>query len=174
MAVRLCHTMLATSQSSAQAVTVLLRAALREPLVHVADDSIELRFLKMIEMLIRLDYLHTQEQLPSDVSEYLSVVRSLRFYDRELRRDTALSYQLAFFLRKHNFPSKRHMLGPYSLKVCDPEERINFEPVEERSWRPGMVEEPPDRKRRHLEAVGWRHIEVHASTWQKLDNYDEK
>merc|ERR1712060_869551 len=116
------------------------------PLTHVADDSVELRLLRMIEILIRLDFLHTQEQLPRDVSEYLSVVRDLRFYDRELRRDTALSYQLAFFLRKHGFPAKRTMLGPYSLKIADPEERINFEPVEDRSFRHGMTEDPQARK----------------------------
>lgn len=173
-AAQLCHTMLATGQSSAPAVTVLLRAALREPLVHVSDDAHELRLLKTIEMLVRLDYLHTQEQLPRDVSEYLSVVRDLRFYDRDIRRDTALSYQLAYFLRKHGFPSKRHMLGPYALKVCDPEERINFEPVEERQYRPGMAEEPPARKKRHLEAVGWRSFEVHASTWHELATYEAK
>lgn len=32
-------------------------------------------------------------------------------------RDTTLSYQLAFFLRKHGFPAKRKMLGPYALKA---------------------------------------------------------
>ncbi|CAE7242618.1 PTPMT1, partial [Symbiodinium pilosum] len=98
-AVSLCHTMLATGLSSSGAVTVLLRSALREPLIHVVDDSQELRMLKTIEMLIRLDFLYTQEQLPPEVTEYLSVVRNLRFYDRELRRDTPLSYQMAFFLR---------------------------------------------------------------------------
>merc|ERR1712060_721110 len=144
------------------------------PLTHVADDSVELRLLKMIEMLIRLDFLHTQEQLPRDVAEYLSVVRSLRFYDRELRRDTALSYQLSFFLQKHGFPSKRHMLGPYALKVCDPDERINFEPVEDRSFRDGMAEDPHTRKRRHLEAVGWRNFEIKASTWHALETYEAK
>lgn len=173
-AVQLCHTMLATGQSSAPAVTVLLRSASREPLLNVKDDSQELRLLKMTEMLIRLDYLHTQEQLPADVVEYLSVVRDIRFYDRELRRDTSLSYQLASILRKHGFPSKRHMLGPYCLKVCDPEERINFEPVEERSFRHGMPEEPPARKRRHLEAVGWRCFEVTASVWSELATYEAK
>merc|ERR1712232_1471895 len=125
-------------------------------------------------MLVRLDFLHTQEKLPPDVAEYLAVLRSLRYYDSELRRDTALSYQLAFFLRKHNFPAKRQMLGPYVLKVCDPKERINFEPVEERQWRPGMREEPPARKRRHLEAIGWRHIEVTTSEWNALETYDAK
>jgi len=173
-AVQLCHTMLSTGQSSSGAIIVLLRSALREPLVTVADDAIELRLLKMIEILIRLDYLHTQEQLPRDVSEYLSVVRDLRYYDRAIRRDTALSYQLGFFLRKHGFPSKRHMLGPYALKVCDPEERINFEPAEEREFRPGMTEAPTARKRRHLEAVGWRTFEVHASEWEELATYERK
>eukprot|EP00931_Biecheleriopsis_adriatica_P076701 TRINITY_DN50390_c0_g1_i1.p1 TRINITY_DN50390_c0_g1~~TRINITY_DN50390_c0_g1_i1.p1 ORF type:complete len:417 (+),score=94.07 TRINITY_DN50390_c0_g1_i1:38-1252(+) len=173
-AVRLCHTMLATGLSSAPAVQVLLRAALREPLLHVADDSQELRLLKTIEMLVRLDFLHTQEHLSPDVTEYLSVVRNLRYYDRELRRDTPLSYQMAYFLRKHGFPAKRQMLGPYTLKVCDPEERINFEPVEERTWRSGLVEEPPMRKKRHLEAVGWRSIEVHANSWKELPDYDAK
>ena len=57
-------------------------------------------------------------------------MRDLRFYDRELRRDTKLSYQMAYFLRKHGFPAKRKMLGPYALKICDPAERINFEPLE--------------------------------------------
>jgi len=173
-AVRLCHTLLATGLSSAPAVTVLLRAALREPLVSIADDALELRLLKMIELLVRVDFLHTQEQLPRDVTEYLSVIRSIRYYDRDLRRDTALSYQLAFFLRKHGFPSKRRMVGPYALKVCDPEERINFEPVEERPFRAGMVEEPPLRKKRHLEAVGWRSIQVHSSTWHNLETYEAK
>lgn len=173
-AVRLCHTMMATGQSSSSAAAVLLRAALREPLLHVADDAVELRLLKMVEMLVRLDYLHTQEQLPKDVTEYLSVVRSLRYYDRELRRDTPLSYQLAFFLRKHQFPSKRHMLGPYALKVCDPEERINFEPVGERHFRANLPEEPMARKKRHLEAVGWRSFEVSAQTWERLETYEAK
>lgn len=173
-AVNLCHTMLATGQSSAPAVIVLIRSALREPLMHVADDAQELRLLKMIEMLIRLDYLHTQEQLPEDVSEYLSVVRDIRYYDRELRRDTALSYQLAFFLRKHGFPSKRHMLGPYALKVCDLEERINFEPVSKRTFATGLPEDPPARQRRHLEAVGWRNFQVHEETWEKLETYEAK
>ncbi|CAE8586735.1 unnamed protein product, partial [Polarella glacialis] len=173
-AVRLCHTMLATGLSSPGAVLVLLRAATREELMHVADDSTELRLLKTIEMLIRLDFLHTQEQMPPDVNEYLSVIRSLRYYDRELRRETPLSYQMAFFLRKHGFPAKRMMLGPYPLKVCDPEERINFEPVEERSFRAGLVEEPTARKRRHLEAVGWRSIEVRADQWKELESYDTK
>jgi len=173
-AASLCHTMLATGLSSPAAVTVLLRASLREPLVHIADDAQELRLLKMIEMLIRLDYLHTQEQLPPDVTEYLSVIRDLRYYDRELRRDTALSYQLSFFLRKHGFPSKRHMLGPYPLKVCDPEERINFEPVEDREFRGGMPEDPFARKRRHLEAIGWRNFQVSSSTWGALPSYEAK
>ncbi|CAK0801535.1 unnamed protein product [Prorocentrum cordatum] len=173
-AVRLCHTMLATGLSAPAAVVVLLRSALREPLLHVADDAPELRGLKTIEMLLRLDFLHTLEQLPKDVAEYLSVVRSLRYYDRDVRRDTALSYQLAFFLRKHGFPAERHMLGPYPLRVCDPEARINFEPVEERAWRPGLQEEPPARKRRHLEAVGWRSIEVTSSTWGALGSYESK
>lgn len=173
-AVRLCHTMLATGLSHVGAVIILLRSALREPLIHVPDDALELRLLKMIEMLIRLDFLHTQEQLPADVTEYLSVVRDLRFYDRDLRRDTALSYQLAFFLRKHGFPSKRHMVGPYALKVCDPDERINFEVVEDRTFRAGMPEEPTARKKRHLEAVGWRTFEVRASTWHALADYNEK
>eukprot|EP00930_Biecheleria_cincta_P005522 TRINITY_DN106455_c0_g1_i1.p1 TRINITY_DN106455_c0_g1~~TRINITY_DN106455_c0_g1_i1.p1 ORF type:complete len:404 (-),score=75.25 TRINITY_DN106455_c0_g1_i1:4-1215(-) len=173
-AVQLCHTMLATGLSSPAAVLVLLRSALREPLLHVADDSQELRLLKTIEILIRLDYLHTQEQMTPDVLEYLSVIRDLRYYDRELRRETALSYQMAYFLRKHGFPAKRKMLGPYVLKVCDPDERINFEPVEERNWRFGLVEEPPARKKRHLEAVGWRCIEVQAATWRNLPTYDAK
>eukprot|EP00933_Yihiella_yeosuensis_P042901 TRINITY_DN37571_c0_g1_i1.p1 TRINITY_DN37571_c0_g1~~TRINITY_DN37571_c0_g1_i1.p1 ORF type:complete len:409 (+),score=65.19 TRINITY_DN37571_c0_g1_i1:92-1318(+) len=173
-AVSLCHTMLATGLSSPPAVVVLLRAALRESLLHVADDSQELRLLKTIEILVRLDFLHTQEQLPPDVSEYLSVIRNLRYYDRELRRDTPLSYQMAYFLRKHGFPAKRKMLGPYALKVCDPEERINFEPVEERTFRSGLSEEPTARKQRHLEAVGWRSIEVTASTWKDLGSYDAK
>jgi len=173
-AVQLCHTMLATGQSSSGAIIVLLRSALREPLITVADDANELRQLKMIEILIRLDYLHTQEKLPRDVSEYLSVIRDLRFYDRAIRKDTALSYQLAYFLRKHGFPSKRHMLGPYALKVCDPEERINFEPLEERTFRPGMTEEPPARRRRHLEAVGWRTFDVHAAEWEQLGTYEKK
>lgn len=172
-AVSLCHTMLATGLSSPGAVAVLLRSALREPLIHVQDDSQELRLLKAIEMLIRVDFLYTQEQLPPEVTEYLALIRDLRFYDRELRRDTTLSYQLAFFLRKHGFPAKRKMLGPYALKVCDPEERINFEPVEERSWRFGMVEVPVARKKRHLEALGWRSIEVQATAWKGLD-YDAK
>merc|ERR1740129_1263441 len=131
VAVSLCHTMLATGISSPQSVLALLRIALREPLMHYADDSNELRKLKFIEMLLRIDFLHTLEQLPREVTEYLAIVRSLRYYDRSVRRDTALSYQLAYFLRKHSFPAKRHMLGPYALKVCDPEARINFEPVEE-------------------------------------------
>ena len=173
-AVMLCHTMLATGLSAPGAVTVLLRSALREPLLYVADDSLELRLLKAIEMLIRVDFLYTQEQLPPEVTEYLGLVRDLRFYDRELRRDTLLSYQLAFFLRKHGFPAKRKMLGPYALKVCDPEERINFEPVEERNWRFGLVEVPTGRKKRHLEALGWRSIEVKASSWKTLEDYDAK
>jgi len=173
-AVRLCHSMLATGLSSAPAVVVLLRSALREPLMHYTDDSQELRRLKMIEILLRVDFLHTQEQLPQEVTEYLSVVRSLRYYDPDLRRNTALSYQLAYFLRKHDFPAKRHMLGPYALKVCDPLDRINFEPVEDRYYPPGMVEKPPARKKRHLEAVGWRSIEVHASQWLQLAGYAEK
>ncbi len=45
-----------------------------------------------------------QERLPPELTEYLSVVRDLRFYDRELRRDTLLSYQLAFFLRNRRLP----------------------------------------------------------------------
>jgi len=173
-AVSLCHTMLAAGLSSPAAIAVLLRSALREPLIHVADDSQELRMLKTIEMLIRLDFLYTQEQLPPEVTEYLSVVRNLRYYDRELRRDTPLSYQMAFFLRKHGFPAKRKMLGPYTLKVCDPGERVNFEPVEERAWRFGLVETPTARKKRHLEAVGWRSIEVQASEWRELPSYDSK
>ncbi|CAK9104291.1 unnamed protein product [Durusdinium trenchii] len=152
-AVSLCHTMLATGLSSPGAVVVLLRSASRTPLMEVADDAKELRLLKAIELLIRVDFLYTQEQLPPEVAEYIALVRDLRFYDRELRRDTALSYQMAFFLRKHGFPAKRKMLGPYPLKICDPDERINFEPVEERSWRFGLLEEPPSRKKRHLEAV---------------------
>merc|ERR1712050_155730 len=138
--------MLATDLSSAPSTVALLRSALREPLMYVEDDAKELRLLKMIEMLLRVDFLATQEKLPSEVSEYLSVVRSLRYYDRELRRDTPLSYQLAYFLRKHNFPSKRHMLGPYTLKVCDPEERINFEPIEDRHFGSTMQETPTARK----------------------------
>ncbi|CAJ1392771.1 unnamed protein product, partial [Effrenium voratum] len=59
-AVLLCHTMLSTGLSTAGAVAVLLRAALREPLIEVADDAQELRLLKTIEMLIRVDFLHTQ------------------------------------------------------------------------------------------------------------------
>jgi len=173
-AVRLCHTMLSTELSSAPATVTLLRSALREPLMYFEDDSQELRLLKMIEMLLRVDFLATQEKLPREVSEYLSVVRSLRYYDRDLRRDTPLTYQLAFFLRKHKVPVKRKMLGPYALKVCDPEERINFEAVAERSWRPGIREEPPARKRRHLEAVGWRHIEVHEQEWNTLETYEAK
>lgn len=173
-AIRLLHLMLSTDLSNASAVVVLLRATLREPLMHFADDAQELRLLKMVEMLLRVDFLATQEQLPRDVTEYLSVVRSLRYYDRELRRDTPLSYQLAFFLRKHGFPAKRRMLGPYPLKVCDPEERINFEPVEERPLRHGMREEPTARKRRHLEAVGWRHVEVKSSVWNALETYEAK
>eukprot|EP00928_Gymnodinium_smaydae_P044091 TRINITY_DN29438_c0_g1_i1.p1 TRINITY_DN29438_c0_g1~~TRINITY_DN29438_c0_g1_i1.p1 ORF type:complete len:411 (-),score=94.68 TRINITY_DN29438_c0_g1_i1:19-1251(-) len=173
-AVNLLHLMLSTDLSSPGATIVLLRSALREPLMHVADDSRELRLLKMIEMLLRVDFLATQEQLPRDVSEYLSVVRSLRYYDRELRRDTPLSYQMAYFLRKHNFPAKRHMLGPYALKICDPVERINFEPVEERSFGAWLREEPPARKRRHLEALGWRHIEVKGADWAALETYEAK
>ena len=118
--------------------------------------------------------MHTQEQLPRDVSEYLAVVRDLRYYDRDLRRETALSYQLAYFLRKHNFPSKRHMFGPYALKVCDPEERVNFEPVEDRRFRFGMTEEPPARKQRHLEAVGWRCIPVCGIKWHELGTHEAK
>lgn len=173
-AVSLCHTMLTTGLSSAPAVIVLLRSAMREPLMHFEDDAKELRQLKMIELLLRVDFLHTLEQLPSEVTEYLSVVRSLRYYDRELRRDTALSYQLAYFLRKHNFPAKRHMLGPYPLKVCDPDERVSFEPVEDRPYRLGMPEEPPARKHRHLEAVGWRSFQVRSSEWEKLGDHDAK
>lgn len=173
-AVRLCHTMLATGQSSAPSIVVLLRSALREPLMHIKDDAVELRLLKMIEMLVRLDFLHTQEQLPKDVAEYLAIVRDIRYYDRELRRDTALSYQLAFFLRKHGFPSKRRMLGPYALKVCDPEERVNFEPVPDREFNPNMPEDPSSRKRRHLEAVGWRTFEVHERKWEELETYERK
>lgn len=173
-AVSLCHTMLCTGMSAPPAVVVLLRAALREPLMYVDDDAEELRRLKTIEFLLRVDFLHTVEQLPRDVNEYLSIVRSLRYYDRELKRDTPLSYQLAFFLRKHNFPSQTHMLGPYALKVCDPDERINFEPVEDRQFRFGLPEEPPARKKRHLEAVGWRSFEVTALQWQALENYDAK
>lgn len=169
-AITLCHTMLSIGLSSPPAIVTLLRAALREPLMHFADDSKELRQLKMIELLLRVDFLHTLEQLPPEVTEYLSIVRSLRYYDRDLRRDTALSYQLAYFLRKHNFPAKRHMLGPYALKISDPEERINFEPVEERQFRPGMTEEPPARKQRHLEAVGWRSFQVKADEWKALDH----
>merc|ERR1712007_167633 len=173
-AIRLCHLMLSTDLSSAPAVIVLLRATLREPLMHFSDDSVELRLLKMVEMLLRVDFLTTQEQLPREVVEYLSVVRNLRYYDQALRRDTPLSYQLAFFLRKHGFPCKRHMVGPYALKVCDPVERINFEPVEKQSFRPGMREEPTARKRRHLEAIGWRHIEITSAEWERLECYDMK
>jgi len=173
-AVRLCHTMLATGLSSAPAVTVLLRSALREPLMSIADDAIELRLLKMIELLLRVDFLHTQERLPRDVTEFLAVVRDLRYYDRNLRRETPLSYQLAYFLRKHNFPAKRHMFGPYALKVCDPEERVNFEPVEDRRFRFGMIEEPPIRKQRHLEAVGWRSIPVCGIKWNELETHEAK
>ncbi len=64
-AVELCHTMLATGLTSAGAIETLLRAAIREPLVHIADDAQELRLLKTIEILIRLDFLHTQERLGS-------------------------------------------------------------------------------------------------------------
>jgi len=172
-AVRLCHTMLSTGLSSPGAVTVLLRSALREPLMHLKDDATELRQLKMIEMLLRVDYLKTQEQLPPEVAEYLSIIRSLRYYDRAIRRDTQLSYQLAFFLRKHGFPSKRHMLGPYALRVCDPQERINFEPIEHCPPRK-LVESPATRKQRHLEAVGWRSFDVHASKWKELGTYEAK
>lgn len=167
-AVDLCHTMLATGLSGPMAIQFLLRAALREPLMHYTDDAKELRKLKMIELLLRVDFLHTQELLAPEVLEYLAIVRSLRYYDREVRRDTPLSYQLAYFLRKHAFPARRAMLGPYALKVCDPEARINFEPVEERFFYPGMTELPFARKARHLEAVGWRNIPVHAATWQTL------
>lgn len=173
-AVRLCHTMLGTELSAAPAVVVLLRCALREPLMHYEDTATELRMLKMIELLLRVDFLHTQEQLPKDVAEYLSVVRSLRYYDPEIRRDTALSYQLAFFLRKHGFPAKRHMLGPYALKVCDPEARLSVEPLQARSFRSTMRETPAARKIRHLEAVGWRSISVHEEDWSALDGYAGK
>lgn len=173
-AVNLLHTMLSTGLSSAQAVQVLLKCALRDPLMHYKDDSVELRKLKMIEMLLRVDFLHTQETLAWEVLEYLSVVRSLRYYDRELRRETPLSYQLAFFLRKHSFPAKRHMVGPYGLKVCDPEARVNFEPVEDRTYRLGLVEEPAVRKGRHLEAIGWRHVPVDATDWDALQTYEAK
>lgn len=173
-AVELCHTMLATGLTSAGAIETLLRAAIREPLVHIADDAQELRLLKTIEILIRLDFLHTQERLPPELTEYLSVVRDLRFYDRELRRDTLLSYQLAFFLRKHGFPAKRQMLGPYPLKVCDPEERINFEPVEDREFRGSMPETPLARKIRHIEAIGWRTFQVRSSEWSELATYEAK
>merc|ERR1712216_132123 len=174
IAVSLCHTMLSTGLSSPPAIVALLRAALREPLMNYADDARELRQLKMTELLLRVDFLHTLERLPPEVTEYLSVVRSLRYYDRELRRDTALSYQLAYFLRKHQFPAKRHMLGPYALKICDPEERIHFEPVEARSFRWGMSEEPTARKRRHLEAVGWRYFEVRAEERKALGDRDAR
>jgi len=173
-ALRLCHLMLSTGLSSPQAVIVLLRATLREPLMHFSDDSVELRLLKMVEMLLRVDFLTTQEQLPREVVEYLSVVRNLRYYDQALRRDTPLSYQLAFFLRKHGFPCKRHMVGPYALKVCDPKERVNFEPVEVRDCRFGMPELPTARKKRHLEAVGWRYIEVSDAKWRELETYEAK
>lgn len=173
-AVRLCHTMLSTGLVSAPAVVVLLRSALREPLMHFTDTAVEMRLLKMIEMLLRVDFLVVQQQLPPDVVEYLSVVRSVRYYDRDLRRDTALSYQLAFFLRKHGFPSERHMLGPYVLKVCDPAERVSFEPLEASgAWREGF-ETPSDRKKRHLEAIGWRSIDVRAKDWDDLGNHDAK
>lgn len=142
--------------------------------MYFSDDSVELRKLKMIEMLLRVDFLHTLETLTPDVSEYLAIVRDLRYYDREIRRDTVLSYQLAYFLRKHRVPVRRQMLGPYALKVCDLKERINFEPVEDITHRHGMPETPFARKRRHLEAVGWRHIEVHGRAWSKLPDYKAK
>eukprot|EP00913_Durusdinium_trenchii_P020713 g19453.t1 len=60
-AVSLCHTMLATGLSSPGAVVVLLRSASRTPLMEVADDAKDLRLLKAIELLIRVDFLYTQE-----------------------------------------------------------------------------------------------------------------
>uniref|UniRef100_A0A7S0ZM55 RAP domain-containing protein n=1 Tax=Noctiluca scintillans TaxID=2966 RepID=A0A7S0ZM55_NOCSC len=168
-AVNLCHTMLATGLSSAPAIQVLLRAALQEPLMHFSDSAPELRKLKFIEMLLRVDFLSTLESLPPEVLEYLSVVRSLRYYDPELRRDTGLSYQLAYFLRKHGFPAKRMMLGPYALKVSDPELRINFEPVDQSKSALRGREIPSARKARHLEAIGWRNFNVHADVWQELE-----
>ena len=59
-AVQLCHTMLACGLSAPGAVVVLLRSALRRPLLEVADDAQELRLLKAIEMLLRVDFLVTQ------------------------------------------------------------------------------------------------------------------
>ena len=52
--------MLACGLSAPGAVIVLLRSALRRPLLEVPDDAQELRLLKAIEMLLRVDFLFTQ------------------------------------------------------------------------------------------------------------------
>ena len=50
-----------------------------------------LRTLKQIEVSLRLDFPQTLAALPPELGEYLALVREVRSYHKELKKQTALS-----------------------------------------------------------------------------------
>jgi len=158
-AITLTLDMLKFGRYSAGSIQTLLYTAMQ------ATEMGYLRELKLVEFYLRLDASDVLGCMEKDVLTYLNAIRDWEFaVPEELSRlNTATKYQLALFLGKHGFPNETMMVGPYALNLCDTSKRVAFEGAN-----------AGETKRRHLEALGWKVIEVQDAYWETLDTYQEK
>jgi len=170
MAIHLCHTMVCTRQFSAEAINALLSVACKTPLSTYGDDSHLMRALKTIECILRVDLPQTYSNLAARQMQFLNSVRDAHYADSEMSWNTATTYQVKHFLANHGFEAQSKMVGPFALRVCDPEQRIAFECLERVHFYPSTntLRFWPSLKFRHLEASGWRVLPIMAGEWREL------
>lgn len=174
--IHLLYTVITTRKYTLPIVDKLIGIARTLNLKEWSDTCIEMRSLKFIEIYIRLQLSQLFPNLSEDSLQFLANVRDFRYYDPSINHNTVLSYQVAHFLSKHNFPCKKEMVGPYALKLCDRQKRIAFECLEFINFFPStrILKFFTKKKIEHLQLLGWKVFVIPYFKWNKLREYERK